>query len=399
MLAMVPRCAASVLGNRGGVIVSIRVRKRRWLSGAAIVLICLASGLLAVRESGMAEAAWADIDIASAGPLTHIFIGNNLSCQVAHTGDAVYEMYSPSSEQADCGTFLLYNGISYGNFLGDQDFTPVSQSAVTGSGTTGDPYKVVTVVDAGTSGIEITETDSYVLGDEFYRTDVQIHNANDVAADVRIYRGADCYLGGSDVGYGYADPSTKTVACTQNANNSPAGRVEMWTPITPASHYQEGYYGTVIGNVENHTELTDTCDCTTAEDNGAMIDWNLTVSAGGTSTVSSYSAFSPTGSGLPIGTPSAGGPAIVRSATPTKTATPKATVTPPPATDTAVPVVTVAPAVPTATRAGGGTLGSITGPNTGSGPGGSTFPIITLLSALLFVAGIGASVAAYRVRE
>lgn len=377
------------------------VRKRALLTAVAVGLLCLASGVVALGQRGIAEAAWADVDIASAGPLTHIFIGNNLSCQVAHTGDAVYEMFAPGSEQADCGTFLLYNDIAYGNFLGDEDFTPVSQTAVTGSGTSGDPYKVVTVVTAGATGITITETDSYVLGDEFYRTDVKVDNGTEASADVRIYRGADCYLGGSDLGYGFLDVSTKTVACTENPNNSPAGRVEMWTPITPASHYVEGYYGAVVDNVPNHTELPDTCDCNVHQDNGAMIDWNLTIPAGGNSTVSSYSAFSPTGSGLPIDTPTPGTPSPirVRSATPTSTATSAATSTPVPATSTPMPADTPVPMAPTATTPGGGTGAGITGPNTGTGPGSGGLPFATLLAVLLFVAGAGAYALAYRMRD
>jgi hypothetical protein len=393
----------------------------RALPAVALGLICLGSATLAVRESHPAEAAWSAVDITSAGPLTDIFIGNNLSCQVAHTGDAVYEMYDPYEQEGDCGTWVLVGGTSYGVYWGDAELTPVSQSGVTGSGTSGSPYQVVTVADAGASGIRITETDSYVVGDEFYRTDVQVSNSGNAAADVRIYRGADCYLGGSDSGYGYADPVGKSVACTENQNNSPAGRVEMWTPITPASHYQQGHYSTVLSNVENHTELTDTCDCSTQEDNGAMIDWNVTVPAGGNTTVSSYSAFSPTGVGLPNQTPTAapttpaGGPTPcipgipesrcfnnppAANATPkvTSTTVPEATATSAPATATSA--ATVAPPQPTATQPGGGAAGVISAPNTGSGPGGSGLPMTALfVAALLLAGGVSASAAAYRLRR
>src|ERR1019366_1088275 len=53
-------------------------------------------------------------DIASAGPLTDIWIGNDLSCQIAYAGDASNEFYPPSSAgPADCGTFLSYGGTLY----------------------------------------------------------------------------------------------------------------------------------------------------------------------------------------------------------------------------------------------------------------------------------------------
>ena len=387
------------------------VLRCRVLPLMALVMLCLASGALAVRESHPAEAAWEVVDIASAGPLTDIFIGNNLSCQVAHTGDAEYEMYSPDDQQGDCGTFVLVDGSVYGNasFGSDSELTPVSQSGVTGSGTSGSPYQVVTVADADETGIRVTQTDSYVVGDEFYRTDVRIDNTSDATVAVRVYRAADCYLGGSDEGYGYVDPAGKVAACTENVNNSPAGRVEMWTPITPASHYYEAYYGDVESVVSAGDELPDTCICDTLEDNGAAIDWNLSVGAGGNSTVSSYTTFSPTGTGLPNETPTAattvphaaptpciGG--IVSSRCPKNP--PKVNVTPSPtelaATATSAPA-TVAPPQPTATPPGGGTAGVITGPDTGSGPSGSGVSTGTILiAAVLAIVGLGASTAAFR---
>src|SRR5262249_981502 len=99
-------------------------------------------------------------DIASAGPLTHVWLGNDLSCQVQHIADAPdYEFSGPDIFPADAGTFIAMGGVLYapdftnhdytsaGFLLGDYTpFTPLSQTPVTGSGTTADPFKVITVV-------------------------------------------------------------------------------------------------------------------------------------------------------------------------------------------------------------------------------------------------------------
>ena len=80
-------------------------------------------------------------DIASAGPLTHVWLGNDLSCQVQHIADAPdYEFYGPDIFPADAGTFIAMDGVLYapdfinhdytsaGFLLGDYTpFTPVSQ--------------------------------------------------------------------------------------------------------------------------------------------------------------------------------------------------------------------------------------------------------------------------------
>ena len=53
------------------------------------------------------------VDIASAGPLTHVYIGNELSSQVAHTGDASLEFYPPATIPGDSGTFIAMGGTLY----------------------------------------------------------------------------------------------------------------------------------------------------------------------------------------------------------------------------------------------------------------------------------------------
>ena len=45
-------------------------------------------------------------DITTAGPLEHVYAGEDLSCQVRLTGDADLSFYPPDSIPGDCGTFL-----------------------------------------------------------------------------------------------------------------------------------------------------------------------------------------------------------------------------------------------------------------------------------------------------
>ncbi len=46
------------------------------------------------------------VDIHSAGPLTDIYIGNDLSCQVRSGGFSSTEFYPNASGPGDCGTFV-----------------------------------------------------------------------------------------------------------------------------------------------------------------------------------------------------------------------------------------------------------------------------------------------------
>ncbi|MEA2300735.1 MAG: hypothetical protein QOE44_1270, partial [Solirubrobacteraceae bacterium] len=277
--------------------------RRRVVVPIVAVLALVLGGLLVEAAAGAVPSQ----DIASSGPLTHVFVGNDLSCQVAHAGDTVYELYPPGAAPADCGTLVFAAGTLYAPDFANHDgtatgglgattpYTPVSQTPVTGAGTRASPFTVVTVVDLGTTGLRITQTDSYVIGDEFYRTDVTL--ANTTAADVPalIYRGGDCFLQGSDSGFGFTSPAEGAAGCSANANNTPPSRIEEWLPITGGNTFLEDGFSTVWAAIGAHGPLANTCQCDAAIDNGAAIAWAVTVPAGGQVTRSQVTAFSPTG--------------------------------------------------------------------------------------------------------
>src|SRR5205807_73253 len=105
------------------------------------------------------------------------------------------------TDPGSCGTFLAAGGDAYGSRV-STSFTPVSQSGVTGSGTTGNPFRVVTVVAAGTTGLTVAQTDTYVAGQESYRTDMTVSNSTGAPIDAALYHAGDCFLQNSDTGFG-----------------------------------------------------------------------------------------------------------------------------------------------------------------------------------------------------
>jgi hypothetical protein len=291
---------------------------RRTQGALVAACVVLLAGLLATTANAQTPTPYQDI--ASSGPLTHVYTGNDTSCQVAHTGDALNEVYPPSSIPGSCGTFVFVNGTLYapdfnnhgGSATGSigqyTAFTPVSQSPVSGAGTTANPYVVTTVVDVGTTGLRITQVDKYVVGQESYRSDITITNNSGAALSGIVYRAADCYLQGNDRGFGFVDPANGAAGCSINANNSPAGRIEQWFPITAGANYMEAGFSTVWGAIGAHTAFPNTCECTTLLDNGAGISWNFSVAPAGSSTFAHYTTFSPQGVAGPPPPPSSGTP-------------------------------------------------------------------------------------------
>jgi uncharacterized repeat protein (TIGR01451 family) len=172
-------------------------------------------------------------------------------------------------------------------------YTPVSQSAVSGAGTSASPFSVTTVVNLGGTGFSLTETDTYVVGQEAYLTNVSIHNATGSGQQVIIYRAGDCYLQDSDRGLGQIDGSA--VACKASADSASPNRIEQWYPITPGSSYMEDNFDNVWAQIGSQTAFANTCQCDSNIDNGAGLSWSLAIAAGASTAVQQYTTFSPLG--------------------------------------------------------------------------------------------------------
>lgn len=245
--------------------------------------------------------------IASSGPLVSVSVGNEGSCQIGYRGDARLELYPSSTTPGDCGTLVavgptLYapafaqHGSTATSSLGATTaFTAVSQTDVSGAGSAASPYTVTTVYDVGATGLRVTEVDTYVTGQEYYRTDVTLRNGGASAQAGVLYRAGDCYLQESDTGFGFVEAANRGPGCARNANNAPAGRIEQWVPLTAGSSYMEDRFSAVWAAIASRQPLPNTCKCTEALDNGAGLSWSFSVAPGTTSTYSHLTVFSPTG--------------------------------------------------------------------------------------------------------
>lgn len=285
---------------------------------AAAVSVAVVMGLSATSAS----ATTAYQDISSAGPLTNVYLGQDLDCQIVYTGNPTDEFYPPDTTTGttitpgDCGTFVAVGGSLYGPDFstntgtatgfsngtgGYVNYTPGSQSAVSGSGTVASPYTVTSTATAGSIGV--SQVDSYVIGDESYATAITITNNSGTTVTGRLYHAADCYLQGSDTGYGEVNAADQAPACTAAPNNSPPGLVEEFAPLTAGSHYVETYYASVWADIAAQSDLPNTCDCTTNEDNGAGLNWDFSLGAGQSATYALLTNFSASGvlAGSPIG--------------------------------------------------------------------------------------------------
>lgn len=255
----------------------------------AIVVAVAALAVIASTALGSATCPGQCQTITSS-PLTVVATADS-SLQIFYQGTTQGQVYPPSSQRGNAGTWIGVSGQTYG----PSQFTPVSQPAVTGSGAANDPFTVVSTMDVATTGIRLTETIRLVAGNPYFRIDRRITNTTNADLTVRVFHYADLYLLGSDRGYGYFDPATGAVG----GQNEAANFFQAFIPITPAANYMEGGYSTVLSAVgtagTGGASLPNTIlavgDTAHLVDNGAALQWNLTIRAGSSRTVSDFWSF------------------------------------------------------------------------------------------------------------
>lgn len=271
---------------------------------AALVAVG-AAGAASDEKGGGAEEEFAPLatqTMTSGGSgITSITINDLLENEVAYRG--VSQTYP-----AESGTHVAVGGATYGT--ANTDVTPVRQSAVTGRGTKERPYRVVTVADAGTTGLRIVQTDTFVKGSPSYRTSIKVSNTGATVQTAILYRYVDCEVGVpeqglvddgfDDGGFGRLFARTGAPACVEALSETERGDNLMGIrPISGGSDYQVGVRRTgaeafdgVIEKVERQLPFDNTVDEPYQVDNALGVSWNIVVPAGGSVTRTSIVSFS-----------------------------------------------------------------------------------------------------------
>jgi hypothetical protein len=227
------------------------------------------------------------------GPLTSIWIGNNLSCQVDHEGNGPGGEFYDGQESAlvtDCGTLLAVGDTTFGQANAGEgyvEFTPVSQSEVVGRGTQQRPFKVTTVVDVGDTGLRITQTDSYVVGQDFYTTTITVKNRGTSRQDVVLYHYGDCYLNLTDedtIGKRVESSLGRAPACESTDPNAPEEVLSL-LPRSGGYTYHAGSYQGIYDAPNMQEPYGNTCErCREVVDSGVGLSWELSIGRGDSKT-------------------------------------------------------------------------------------------------------------------
>jgi hypothetical protein len=280
-----------------------------------LACLCLSLPLLAEKQRRVPAAPQSPLAPATntimGSPLT-IVVGDDTSMQVYNSNvPGTGQFYPPDcnpGETADSGVFAAVSGVIYGPDFDNHPcgsasntytpWTPISMTAVTGTGTGADPYTVVIVAIAGLTGMQLEETLTYVNGSGTVNTHLSFTllaptepGAPQGGLPLSLFLGADLYLADNDSGFSFAS----AVASGGHGASSSCTQLQYTISLlgtTPANGWTATGYGDVWDQISAGT-LSNAFD-PTCIDNGAALQWNFQ-GGGGVDTGVSF-----TGQAVPV---------------------------------------------------------------------------------------------------
>ncbi len=180
----------------------------RWFPRFPMSAVFVFAALI-VADAAFRPAAAAPVVRTISGQPLIINVGDDTSMQVVDTrapGTTSFQPYGCAGPGAtgDAGVLVSVSGTVFGPDFphhacvtgadADTPWTPVSISSVSGSGEGGDPFTVVVIVDAGTSGLRLEETLSYTNGSGTVATSFRFFNLGSAPISWSTFLAADLSL-------------------------------------------------------------------------------------------------------------------------------------------------------------------------------------------------------------
>lgn len=270
-----------------------------------IVALSIALGASALDAKGVINAAPRGVTVVNInGNPLRVTVGQDNAFQVYNAdigGGTVGQIYPTNQELADMGWFVrvggqltapdFYNhGTSATGGIGPyQSFGAATIGTLSGNGSAATPFTVSTTGTA--SGLNVTQVISYVNGENFFRKSFTLSNPGGAPVSATVFLASDIYLADNDSGKPFREPNS----------GSPGGQTCAGvTPLYTILHLPQGALAPVAFTADSYSsvwsqiganQLNSSVNPGDCLDNGAGLQWNLTVAAGGSVTVQAATSF------------------------------------------------------------------------------------------------------------
>lgn len=273
---------------------------KKTLVVALAVGLLVAAGLNAKGTISPVRGSVSQTNIAG-NPLT-INVADDNSFQVfTSLAPGAGQIYPSFADQADMGWFVRVGnaltapafsdhsgGTATGSLGAYTPFGARTVSAVSGAGTAGSPFSVT--VTGTAAGMNATQVVTYVNGENFFRKTFTLNNPGSSAVVARVFLGSDIYLASSDSGTPFREPTSGSPGGQTCTGITPVYTIlHISTGLAPSGFSADSYnsiWAQIGGGVLNNAVNSGACI-----DNGAALQWDVTVPAGGSSTVNAVTSF------------------------------------------------------------------------------------------------------------
>ena len=200
------------------------------------------------------------------------------SCQYGDMGvfaDIGGTLYTPNFRAHTCGT-------ATGSLGTTTPWAEQSISNVTGAGEGPSPFSVTVTNAASGTGVTMTNTITYVNGDNFFRIRTSFSGPGNRV--LKMFLGADIYLASSDAGVFFFEPTLHAPGGV-DCQIPPTYHI-LLIPIQPdhANHIADNGYSQIWAQI-GQRRLNDNVTPTSCIDNGAALEFDNVLTAGVNSAV------------------------------------------------------------------------------------------------------------------
>jgi hypothetical protein len=193
------------------------------------------------------------------------------------------------------GIYLWVNGQVWGPAgvpLGPtvHEYSPMSNSLI-GTGTSLTPWRTMTRVGVGGTGLQLVRSVQYVNGSLWTRHDYELANNSSLFYNISLFHAADLQTGGSSKGYGYYFSVNGGIGSYDSGH----AFYQLFIPVTPGSRYKEDIWSSIwgsIGNVSGPGPGFNNSYRNDLIDNGAGLQWTFTIVPGQRVAVTDFHSFS-----------------------------------------------------------------------------------------------------------
>lgn len=167
----------------------------------------------------------------------------------------------------------------------------IVSNIVYGAGTRLSPWRIITTLQLGATGLTLSRNVRYTNGDLYTRQDFELRNNGTQSFNINLFHAADMNTAGEDIGYGFYSDLTRGIGGYNQARSF----YQLIIPLNPNSRYKEDIWNNIWGAIGNTSGPGPGFDNTNRPndllDYGAGLQWQFSLGPGARYSIADFHSF------------------------------------------------------------------------------------------------------------